>query len=94
MCHDRGISSRFASSSTANEVSPVTLPPGWARLGTTPCPTGSPIAPMTIGMVLVARFASSAASVPQVRMTLTLRATRSSANSRNRWFRPSAYRYS
>jgi uncharacterized protein YggT (Ycf19 family) len=41
------------------------LPPGRARFETAPDATGSPIAPITMGIVLVARFAVSAASVPQ-----------------------------
>jgi hypothetical protein len=34
-------------------------------------PRGSPITPMTMGIVVVACFAASTASVPQVRMTST-----------------------
>jgi hypothetical protein len=41
------------------------LPPGRARLVTTPLPRGSPIVPITMGIVGVACFAASEASVPQ-----------------------------
>src|SRR5882757_8577657 len=41
--------------------SPVTLPPGRARLSTSPLPTGSGSATMTMGMVPVARLASPGA---------------------------------
>src|SRR5262249_1606995 len=44
--------------------------------------------PMTMGIVAVACFAASAASVPQVRMTSTLRPTRSFASSGNSFIAP------
>src|SRR5215470_13445162 len=49
------ISSRFAASSVERNVMPVTLPPGRARLDTSPPATGSPAATITIGIVDVAR---------------------------------------
>jgi hypothetical protein len=55
------------------------LPPGRARFETTPVLTASPMAPITIGMVLVARFAASAAGVPQVTITSTGMALNSAA---------------
>jgi len=58
-------------------VTPVTLPPGRARLAISPDPTGSDTAKNTIGMDEVARFAASAAGVAQTR----IRSTRLCANS-------------
>ena len=45
-------------SSALSSETPVMFPPGRARLGTIPVPTGSPTAPRTIGMVWVACFAA------------------------------------
>ena len=59
-------SSRFGPSSTVNEVTPVTLPPGRLRLATRPTSTGSPPIAKTIGIVVVAALAASAAGVPPV----------------------------
>ena len=42
-------------------VAPVTLPPGRLRLATRPCWTGSPPVTKTMGIVVVAAFAASAA---------------------------------
>ena len=53
------------------------LPPGRARLGTSPVATGSEMAPMTIGIVVVAFLAASDAGVPAVTMTSTFMATSS-----------------
>ena len=53
-------SSRFAFSVWPSAVTPVTLPPGRARLVTMPAATGSPVVTITIGMVLVAFLAASA----------------------------------
>jgi hypothetical protein len=70
---------------------PVTLPPGRAKLATSPLPTGSPAAAITMGIVEVARLAANGASVPTPTITSTLRLTSSaaSAGSRSRSF--SAY---
>jgi hypothetical protein len=57
------ISSRFGPTSAVKLVTPVRLPPGRARLGTSPTATGSPPAKNTIGIVVVAAFAASAAGV-------------------------------
>src|SRR5437764_253630 len=54
--------SRFPSMSEIGVfVVPVTFPPGCLRLETSPCPTGSFGKIMTMGMVLVACLAASAA---------------------------------
>ena len=58
------ISTRLAVSSVTKALRPVTLPPGCARLVTTPVSSGSPIAAMTIGIVAVAFLAASTAGVP------------------------------
>ena len=54
------ISNLFVFSSGANLESPVTLPPGRARLATKPAPTGSPALVITIGIVVVALLAANA----------------------------------
>jgi hypothetical protein len=55
---------RFAHwSSPTSTLTPVTLPPGRARLGTMPNPIGSP-KPPTIGIVLVAALRSSTKKLP------------------------------
>ena len=54
------ISSLLVFSSGAKLESPVTLPPGRARLATKPAPTGSPALAITMGMVVVAFFAANA----------------------------------
>ena len=58
------ISSLFVFSSVDKPESPVTLPPGRARLATRPAPTGSPEFTITMGMVVVAFFAANGAGVP------------------------------
>ena len=58
------ISSLLVFSSAAKPESPVTLPPGRARLATKPAPTGSPAFAITMGMVVVAFFAANAGGVP------------------------------
>ena len=68
----------------------MTFPPGRARFVTIPLPKGSPMVPMTMGIVVVACFAASTASVPQVTMTSTLRPTRSFASSGSRSLCPLA----
>src|SRR5260370_30237257 len=65
---------RFASSSAARKEHPVMFPPGRARFVTIPLPTGSPMTPMTMGVVVVACFAASTASVPQVRIDVHVEA--------------------
>ena len=57
------VPSRFAPSSAEMKPTPVTLPPGRLRLATRPSLTGSPPVANTIGIVVVAALAASAASV-------------------------------
>src|SRR5262249_39977383 len=53
--------SRFASKSLVKKLTPVTLPPGRLRLATRPNLTGSVPLANTIGIVVVAALAASAA---------------------------------
>jgi hypothetical protein len=49
--------------STFNDVTPVMLPPGRLRLGTSPAATGSAPVSKTIGIVVVAAFTASAPAI-------------------------------
>src|SRR5262245_20466657 len=73
---------------------PVTFPPGRARLAMSPVPTGSRTAIMTIGIVPVAFLAAVTPCVPHDTMRVTLSRTSSAAKSGSRSTRPSAYRSS
>ena len=75
------ISSLFVPSSAVRLETPVTLPPGRARLATRPAPTGSPTFAITMGIVVVALFAANAGAVPVATIRSTLRRTRSAARS-------------
>ena len=57
----RSSSSRFAPNTPEKKTTPVTLPPGRLRLATRPSLTGSPPVAKTIGTVVVAALAASAA---------------------------------
>ena len=73
----------------------MTLPPGRARLGTKPTPTGSPGLAITMGTVVVTFLAANADGVSVATIKSTLRRTRSVANSSRRLGPlPSAKRYS
>jgi hypothetical protein len=61
--------------------SPVTLPPGRARLTTSPASTGSAALTMTMEMVAVARLAASAGPWDEATITSTFCCTRSAASS-------------
>src|SRR5262245_48246626 len=74
------------------EETPVTFPPGRARLATSPVPTGSPTGAMTIGISCVAFFAAIADGVSEATMMSTLARTRSVASSGSRFASPSAER--
>ena len=65
--------SRFGAISTFVWVTPVTLPPGRLRLATRPIWMGSAPVSKTIGMVVVAAFAASAAGVLVAAITATWR---------------------
>ena len=57
-------SNRLPLRSGEMELSPVTFPPGRARLATSPLPTGSLLLVMTMGIVVVARFTARVPTVP------------------------------
>jgi hypothetical protein len=57
----RSNASRFAVSSVLKKLTPVTLPPGRARLATRPTLTGSWPTTKTMGIVFVAALAAKAA---------------------------------
>jgi hypothetical protein len=78
------IPNRFAATSIPMSATPVALPPGRLRLATRPIWTGSPAVLKTIGIVLVAALAASAAVPPRAAMATTWRRTRSAANSESR----------
>jgi len=88
------ICSRFAVQILRKVAQPSDIPPRLGEIATSPVPTGSPAAARTIGIVLVACFAASGATVPPDTMTSTLRPTSSAASSGRRSAFPSAYRYS
>ena len=73
---------------------PVRLPPGRAKLATSPERTGSPIPRATIGIVLVAFLAARAPGVVQVKSTSTLCPITSAMSAGRRSKRPSAQRRS
>src|SRR5215831_10190046 len=87
-------SSLFVFSSGAKLDSPLTLPPGRARLATKPAPTGSGKLVITMGMVLLAPFATNGVGPPEATIRSTLRRTRSAASSGSRSSFCSANRYS
>jgi hypothetical protein len=81
----QSISNRFSVNAPVRMLTPVRLPPGWARLATRPNPTGSPTSLKTVGIVEVAFLAASAGGAPPpVTITLTLRLTKSAASAGNR----------
>ena len=87
--------SRFAANSLEKKLIPVRLPPGRARLATRPSLTGSSPTPKTIGIVVVAALAASAAWLPaSVAITATRRRTKSAASAGRRSNWPSSQWYS
>jgi hypothetical protein len=70
------------------------FPPGRARLATSPRPRGSPLCPMTMGIVVVACLAARVGSTPAATITSTLRRTSSAARPGSRSACESAYRHS
>jgi hypothetical protein len=67
----RTSSSRFGPISTFNWVAPVTLPPGRLKLATRPTSTGLVAVVKTVGTVVVAALAASAAGVVVAASTAT-----------------------
>ena len=72
----------------------MTLPPGFAKLVTSPLPTGSPTIAMTIGIERVDFFAAAVAKPPSATMTSTPLRTMSAASSGKRAESPSENRLS
>jgi hypothetical protein len=62
---EQNSSSRFAVNSLANQLMPVRLPSGRARLATRSSPTGSSGELKTMGTAVVAALAANAAEVVQ-----------------------------
>src|SRR5260370_1119277 len=85
---------RLALSSAKLTPSPVTFPPGRARLATSPVATGSAAWSSTMGIVPVAALAVSVDCVAVVTITSTFSATSSAASSGRRSGRPPAPRNS
>jgi hypothetical protein len=73
-------STRLPVSSDADSVTPVMLLPGRARLATIPARSGSATSAITIGIVVVARFAARAGGVAIVTIALGPSATSSAAS--------------
>jgi hypothetical protein len=84
-------SNPFAATSCVISVTPVTRPPGRARLETRPYRRASPTPAMTIGVSLVALRAARAAGCEAATITSTFRRASSMARSSNRSTRPCAY---
>jgi hypothetical protein len=72
-------SSHFPPMPYSNEVKPVALPPGRARLSTYPAPTGSGTIANTMGTLRVASSNGPAAALPLATMTSGASATSSPA---------------
>jgi hypothetical protein len=90
----RSTSRRFWLSSGESSVSPVTLPPGRARLLISPCLTASPLDAITMGIVFVLFLTASEALPLWATMTSGLSFTSSAASSPSFWSAPPAYRTS
>jgi len=73
---------------------PVTFPPGLARLSTRPSSTGSSPTKKTIGIVTVAALAACAGTLLSVAITATRLRTRSANSSGKRSYLPSSQWYS
>ncbi len=71
------IAKRFALRSRSIAETPVMFPPGFARLATKPAATGSPVAAITIGIVVVNFAATLASGVQAATITSTLESTSS-----------------
>jgi ABC-type uncharacterized transport system substrate-binding protein len=78
----------------ADKVTPVILPPGRLRLVTRPVVTGSSAVTKTIGMVVVAALAASAAAWEPAMIKTTGQRTKSAASDGSRSCLFSAQRYS
>ena len=91
--HSSSISIHFAAKSGRSRNTPVTLPPGRARVATTPLATGSVSKSIaTIGMVRVADLAAFSIREPLAMITLTFFAMTSATRGAIRAGSPSAAR--
>ena len=90
----RRISSRLPARSGDRTERPVMLPPGRAKLATSPAATGSMAIGNTTGTRADACFAASTGPVPAATMMSTSSRTNSAAISAKRSIRPWAQRYS
>src|SRR5262249_44600870 len=79
---------RLATSSPKKILTPVALPPGRARLATSPSLTGSSATRKTIGVVVVAALAASAAPGTSGAITATRLPTRSVMSDGKRLYPP------
>src|SRR5262249_44115111 len=85
-------SSHFPLRPYSNDMKPVALPPGRARLSTKPAPTGSPTIGNTIGTVRVACSNGPTFAVPEAKITSGASATNSAAYLRTRSASPPGQR--
>ncbi len=88
------ISSDFPTMEYSRKLKPVMLPPGRAKFGIKPCPTGSLTKTKMIGMERVASRSAASAAVPFPISTSGASATNSAVYSRMRSASPAAQRYS
>src|SRR5262245_4693371 len=86
-------SSRFVFNSELKKLIPVRFPPGRARLATRPILTGSSLTAKTMGITVVAAFATCGAEPVVATIMATRRRTRSAAISSSRPGSFSAKRY-
>src|SRR5262249_229688 len=86
--------SRLATSSWKKILMPVILPPGRARLATSPKLTGFSLTTKTIGIVVVAALTASAPALTRAAITATRRLTRSAMSDGRRLYWPSSQSYS
>src|SRR5262249_8322282 len=82
--NSRRSNSRFAVNSALKKLVPVRLPPGRARLATSPSLTGSAAVRKAIGIVGVAGLAASGEEALVATITATGRRTNSAASSGSR----------
>ena len=87
----RSSSTRLSAKVVVRKLTPVTLPPGRARLATRANLTGSSPVMNAMGIVDVAALAAIVAGAPVDAITATCRLTRSAANRGNRSSSPSAH---
>ena len=90
----RNSASRLAATAPEKKPTQVRLPPGRFKPLTSPSAIGSPLVVKTVGMVVVARLAASAAALSLATITATFWRTRSAASAGIRSYCPSPQRSS